>query len=223
MKKLLCVIRYKLLVKIFFFSLITLHCSLFTAASAATVEEAVARIEKKYSDIQDMQGNFLQTSIIKDLDRIEKYEGKFFIKKPSNIKWVYSQPRDEEVTIRDRETWIYKKSDKQVLKTTFSKSAYNQVPIALLGSLGSLNNDFDITIINENTLKLTPRHKMGFIKKIFIETNSGDFPVKTITMHDIHNNQIIIAVNNVKINPGLTDSFFVFKAPSDVEVFDLDQ
>ncbi len=206
---------------LFLILLITGYWLLVTAASAATVDDVVERIQKKYSGIQDIQGRFSQTSYIKDLDRVERYEGNFFIKKPFSMKWAYSKPRDEEVIIRDANAWIYKKSEKQVLKTAFSKDAYGQVPIALLSSLGNLKADFDITMIKEDNLELKPKRQMGFIKKIFFEVSSGDFPVKTFSIFDIHGNKIVIAVKDVTINSGLKDSFFIFKAPPGVEVFDL--
>lgn len=221
MRKQLSVKKNLISHSLFLILLFTLHFSLFTVVSADTVDDVVERIQEKYSEIQDIQGRFSQTSYIKDLDRVEMYEAEFFIKKPVSMKWAYSKPRDEEVIIRDADTWIYKKSEKQVLKTTFSKDAYSQIPIALLSGLGDLKTDFDITMIKEDTLELKPKRQMGFIKKILLEVSSRDFPVKTFSIFDIHGNKTVIAVKNVKINSGLKDSFFIFKAPPGVEVFDL--
>ena len=213
--------------------LFSVHCSLFTVfmltacfllpavVSASTVDDVVDLIQKKYSEIQDIQGKFFQTSYLKDLDRVERYEGVFFIKKPFSMKWAYSKPRDEEVIIRDTDTWIYKKSERQALKTTFSRDAYNQIPITLLNSLGNLKSDFNITMIKEGTLELKPKRQMGFIKKIDLEVSSGDFPVKSFRVYDIHNNKVAILVKDVKLNSGLKDSFFTFKVPPGVELFDL--
>jgi len=203
--------------------LVTGYWLLVTAASAVTADDIVKRIQAKYNKIQDLQGSFSQTSYLKDLDRVENYEGTFFIKKTVGIKWAYSKPRDEEVLIRGSETWIYKKSEKQVLKTALGKDAYNQTPMALLGSLGSLKDDFFIKMIKQDTLELTPKHKTGFIKKISLEISSGDFPVKTFSILDIHGNKIRIEVKGVKINSGLKDSLFMFRVPKDIEVFDLNQ
>ena len=227
MKKQLSIVNYqlsveKLLISCFLFliSLFTFHFSFFTVVYATSVDEVVDRIQKKYNAIQDVHGKFFQTSYIKDLERVEKYEGTFFIKKPSSMKWMYSAPRDEEIIIRDTDAWIYRKSVKQVLKTTFSKDAYGQVPIALLNSLGTLKSDFDIIEIKKDMLEITPKHQMGFIKKIVLEVSSGDFPIKAFNILDINGNKIDIVIKDTKINTGIEDSFFIFKAPSDVEVFE---
>lgn len=195
----------------------------YSIGNASTVDDLVGLIEEKYNEIQDIQGRFSQTSYIKDLEKTEKYEGRFSIKKPHNLKWAYSKPRDEEVVIRGDTIWIYKKTEKQILKSTYSKDSLKHVPIALLSSLGNLKNTFAIDLINENTLELKPREKMGVIKKIYIKVNAGDFPVKAFTIFDVYGNKIDITVKNVKINQGIEDSSFILKPPQGVEVIDLNQ
>ncbi len=220
-KKKLYVMRYVSSVKKMLFPCFISLILLFTSASAATVNDVVERIQKAYDNIQDLKGTFSQTSYLKDLERVEKYSGEFFIKRPYSMRWSYSKPRDEEVIIRDSVTWIYKKSEKQVLKTTASKGNYNQVPIALLSSLAELKTDFDIALIKEDNLELLPKNRTGFIKKILLEVDSGDFPIRTLSIFDIHSNRIFISLKNVKVNSGLKDAFFIFKPPPGVEVFDL--
>ena len=207
--------RFKIQIILFFL--------LSTVSYASTLDEVVGRIEKTYSEIKDVKGRFSQTSYIKDLEKTEKYEGEFFIKKPSSMRWNFSKPRDEEIIIKENDIWIYKKSEKQALKSAFSKDAYNHVPIALLNNFGDLKNNFDIKLIKDDTLELTPKRRMGFINKLLLEVNSTDFPVKTFSVFDVYGNKINITIKDVKINSGLEDSIFIFKLQPGVEVFDLNQ
>ena len=197
--------------------------SIVSTSHASTVDEVVGRIQKIYGEIKEVQGKFSQTSYIKDLDKIERYEGEFFMKKPSSMRWNFSKPRDEEVIIKENDIWIYKKSEKQALKSAFNKDAYNHVPIALLNNFGDLKNNFDIKLIKDDTLELTPKRRMGFINKLLIEVNSTDFPVKTFSVFDVYGNKINITIKDVKINSGLEDSIFIFKLQPGIEVFDLNQ
>jgi len=222
MKKQLSAISYQLPAKkilifhfLFLILLIAAQVIGYSLASAAAADNLAGRIQKKYADIRDIQGNFYQTSYLKDLESVEQYEGE-----SAFIRWRYSKFRDEEVIVRGADAWIYKKSENQVFKTALSKDTYNQAPIVLLGSFETLKTDFDIKIIKEDTLELKPKHQKGFIKKILLEVSSGDFPIKTLSVFDIHGNKIDISVRNVRINSGLKDSFFVFKLPPGVEVFD---
>ena len=145
------------------------------------------------------------------------------MKKPSSMRWNFSKPRDEEIIIKENDIWIYKKSEKQALKSAFNKDAYNHVPIALLNNFGDLKNNFDIKLIKDDTLELTPKRRMGFINKLLLEINSTDFPVQTFSVFDLYGNKINITIKNVKINSGLEDSIFIFKLQPGVEVFDLNQ
>ena len=190
---------------------------------AETVNDIVNRIEKKYGEIHDIQGAFTQTSYLKDLERTEKYSGNFFIRKPSMLRWKYALPRNEEVIINGTEIWIYKASEKQALKSKFNKSAYSQLPIAMLESLENMKADYEIKTAEEGLLELVPKEEMGFVKKIHLETGSGEFPVKTLTIFDMYGNTIILKLKDVKINPGLDDSLFIFKIPQGVEVHDFSQ
>ena len=207
----------------FFMSAVYCLLSIVSTSHASTVDEVVGRIQKIYGEIKEVQGKFSQTSYIKDLDKIERYEGEFFMKKPSSMRWNFSKPRDEEIIIKENDIWIYKKSEKQALKSAFSKDAYNHVPIALLNNFGDLKNNFDIKLIKDDTLELTPKRRMGFINKLLLEINSTDFPVKTFSVFDLYGNKINIMIKNVKINSGIEDSIFIFKLQPGVEVFDLNQ
>ena len=204
--------------------LFTLYCPLFAGASSASPhDDIVELIQTKYDAIDDIRGTFNQTSYLKDLERVEQYKGEFYIKKPSSMRWIFAKPRDEEVIIRAGKLWIYKKSEKQAMKTTFSKDAYSQIPLALLNSLGDLKTDFDITKVKENTLELIPKRRIGFIHKIFLEVNVHGFPIKKFSIFDTHGNQIDVEFHNVKSNSGLEDSLFIFNPQPGIEVFDFDQ
>jgi chaperone LolA len=173
--------------------------------------------------MNDVRGKFAQTSHLKDLERVERYEGEFFIKKPSSMRWIFSKPRDEEIIIREGNLWIYKKSEKQALKSTFNKDTYAQVPIALMNSLDDLTTDFEIKLMKDKMLELTPKKSMGVIKHIHLEVNALDFPIKKFIIFDSYGNIVEIEVLNAKINPGLEDSLFMFNPQPDVEVFDISQ
>jgi len=191
--------------------------------TSSSLPPVVKQIQEKYAGIHDLTGTFIQKSYIKDLEDTQEYSGTFFIKKPSQMMWEYAAPRDEKVIINDTDTWIYKKSQNQVIKTKFTKESYSQVPISLLASLEHIDTDFDITVTGENSLQLVPKRKIGFIKTLVLETASGDMPVKMFTIFDTYGNIIMIELGSVQTNPGLEDSIFTFKIPPDAEVYDMTQ
>ena len=185
------------------------------------VDELVASVERKAAAIKDIKGSFSQESFLVDLERTETYKGDFFIKKPSQVRWRYEEPRDEEVYIRTDVIWIHKRMAKQAVKSKFSENAYAQAPIALLGSLENINKDFTITAIDKkNTLQLKPRRKIGSIKELHLEVNDGDFPVRSFRIFDVYGNDVTITVNDVETNTELDDTVFTFTPTPDMEVFE---
>lgn len=190
-------------------------------ADAATLDEMVDRVQKTFSGVRDLTGSFSQTSYIKDLEETQKYSGTFSLKKPSSVMWEYEKPRDEKVVIQDSDTWIYKKSENQVIRTTFSKEAYSQVPLALLSGMEKIRDDFDISSPEENALQLVPKHQIGFIKTIVMEISPQAFPVKMFTVIDTYGNMIMIELTGVAVNSGLDDELFHFTPPPGAEVYDM--
>lgn len=200
--------------------LITHYTLPVTAVEAASVDETISMIEKKAGEIRDISGSFSQKSFLVDLERTEEYTGNFFIKKPSQIRWQYDEPRDEEVYIRADEIWIHKRVAKQAIRSRFTENAYGQAPIALLGSLENLKTDFDISATDKNDiLNLKPKHKIGSIKELLLEVSNADFPVRSFTIFDIYGNNVIILIKDVHTNTGLDDSVFIFEPTPDMEIF----
>ena len=139
------------------------------ASASETADDAVNRIQKEFELIRDISGRFAQKSYIKDLEQTHEFNGAFFLKKPGNMMWEYENPRDEKVVIRNKETFIYKKSQNQVMRTKFSEESYSQVPIAMLESFDNIRNDFEITMPEKNALQLIPRKKIGHVKTVILE------------------------------------------------------
>ncbi len=183
----------------------------------------VREVQRKFAKINDLSGTFMQKSYIRDLEETQEYSGTFKIKKPSQMMWEYAPPRDEKVIINNLDTWIYKKSRNQVIKTKFSKEAYSQVPIALIGSLENIEEDFDITVPAKNALQLVPKRKIGFIKTLVLETSSAEMPVRMFTIFDTYGNIIMIELKNVLVNQDPDDSSFTFTVPPGAEVYDMTQ
>ncbi len=206
--------------------IILLLCTLLflpSVISAATADKEVERLRKYFSGVTDISGSFSQTSYIKDIEETQKFSGIFFIKKPSSLMWEYDSPRDEKVIIRDTVTWIYRKNDNQVLKSQFNKKALSRVPLALLTSIDTISNDYDISMTEENALQLNPKKPMGFIRTMIFELAPSGFPIKMFTVIDTYGNIIMIELSDIKTNPGLEDSLFEFTPPPGTEVFDLNE
>jgi outer membrane lipoprotein carrier protein len=172
-------------------------------------DTALSKLNKAYKNINDASGSFIQTSYIKDLDKTQKFKGRFFIK-GDKIRWQY-EGEFPQVIFLNRETLIvYDRKRKQAIQSIFSEEKYGQLPIALLSRMADFEKDFEITEKSENTLILIPKTKMGNIKKIEITIQDEDFPIKLLKFIDTSANTVRIDFYSVTINKNLKDSIFQF-------------
>lgn len=186
---------------------------------ASGADENIARIQKAYEHIKDLRGEFVQTSILKDLDRTDTYKGDFFIKPPLRMKWMYKGKAAQKVTINGDTILIYKKEDNQAYKGKFDRSTYGQTPVALLSGFGNIGKEF-VATGEGNTLLLKPKKQMGTITSIKITLSSTGFPIKSFTIHDTYSNIIRIELKDVKTNTGLKDTLFNLAVPKGANVYE---
>jgi outer membrane lipoprotein carrier protein len=187
--------------------------------AGASPDEEVKRIQDVYGHIKDIKGSFVQKSHIKDLERTDTYKGTFFIKQPMKVKWNYGGAAGQEVLINDDEIIIYQKKEKQAFRGLFNADTYGRAPIALLSGFGKIQEEFSVTG-KDGTLLLKPKKLVSSIKSIELELCNDEFPIRSFTIYDSHDNKIVITLEDVKINSGLKDSMFEPSLPEDTTFFE---
>ncbi len=181
---------------------------------ASQAEDEVAKIQRAYETIKDVSGTFVQKSFIKDLKRTETYRGQFSIK-ASKMKWEYKGDKPQVVYINGDDIIIYQKKENQVFKAKFDKSTYGQAPIALLGGLGDITKEFDVSMRNGKLL-LKPKNPMGNVASVELTLSGEEFPIASLTVIDTLSNTIDIRLKDVRVNTGLKNSVFEFTPPKGV-------
>ncbi len=197
-------------------SLLTLSPAL---SHAAATDDAVARIQKAYEGIKDMNGTFVQKNVIKDLNKIDTYNGEFFIKRPLKMKWVYKGKASQDLLINNDTVVIYKKGDNQAYRSKFNKDTYGQSPVVLLTGMGNIKEEFVVTG-TEKVLTLKPKKSMAGIISITLHLSDADFPIRTFTIQDGRSNTVEIELKDVKINTNIKDSLFDLNLPKGVNVYE---
>jgi chaperone LolA len=186
---------------------------------ASGADESIARIQKAYEGIRDLKGFFVQKSVIRDLDRTERYRGEFFIKRPMKMKWMYTGKAAQDLLINGDEVLIYKRGDKQAYKSRFDRTTYGQTPVALLSGFGNIKEEFDVSG-KDGTIMLKPKKPMGNVATIKVVLSKNGFPIESFVITDTLGNTVEIQLKDIKINTGLKDSLFDLSLPKDVNVFE---
>ncbi len=187
-------------------------------ASAAGL---AARIQAAYGRIKDISGNFTQESYLKDLGKKQDYSGRFLIKLPSEMRYIYEGSSQDQVIIKGGLITIYQKKEKQALVGRFDAQTYGTAPVALLGGLGKIDRDFKVSE-REGKLILTPRSPGNKVTYIEVEPSASNthFPIKSFIIHDMYSNTVKITLKDVSVNTGIKDQAFEFTPPAGVSVFD---
>lgn len=172
-------------------------------------ENTISRLESAYKNMKDANGSFVQISYIKDLDKTQKFKGRFFIK-GDRIRWQYLGEFTQTIYLNKDNLIVYDRARKQAIKSSFDTKIYGQLPLALLSRIAVLEKDFEVTQRAEDNLLLIPKTKMGNIRKIELTIHDEAFPIKSMKVTDSNENIVKIDFNAVKINTNLRDSIFIF-------------
>lgn len=197
------------------FSTLAALCLLFVfhaPSFAAEADDAVAKIQAAYEKIKDIKGSFVQKSYIKDLKRTDTYKGQFFIKS-KKMKWEYRGEKPQTVYVSGEDILIYQKNEKQAFRAKFDRATYGQAPIALLGGMGDIRKEFDVSMKADGRLLLKPKKTMGNIAYVELVPRDDEFPVESFVIVDVLSNRIDLQLKDVRINTGLNDKIFEFSPP----------
>ncbi len=177
------------------------------------------RMQLIYEEADDIKGNFIQESFLKSLNKWDKMEGEFYIKKPGMMRWNYKKPYIQEIIIYGRKIWIYYPLEKEVTVNKLSDALIDNISITFLLGAGNIKKDFNIKMAKvPYSFNLFPKNQMGDVDRIFINIDSKSYLIKLMEIHDIYGNINRLKFNNLSINNNISLSLFIFKPPKDVEI-----
>ena len=188
-------------------------------------DRIVSRLQDTYQKIQSYRTDFSQESASKVLHTTRKSEGYLMIKKPGRMRWIYQNPRPQEVILQPDRIYIYLPQENQVLTKSVEEYLTGITPTRFLMGVGNLMEDFTILLVSgpdENKdayhLRLVPKEQQGQLKELQIWVRKKDFLVEQTQSVDFLENETRIRFSSQEINPDLPDSLFFFTIPKDAEV-----
>lgn len=187
------------------------------ADAPTTVEEAIAAVEAKYTDVTVMSASFVQT-VHNPIFGDDVQTGEVVLARPSKMRWTFGGGERQFIT--DGSTmWIYTQADNQVIQYDgFTATAGGAE--SLLSSLDTLDELFLVTLVSSTplVLSLTPKEE-GQFKEVKL-TLDADLLVDEVSIVDAFDNLTEIDFEGMILNADAPDSLFVFQAPEGVTVVD---
>ena len=200
--------------------IIFLFCS---SASAITSEKLAAKVEEKYRSIKDLSMNFTKTLKSEIFETQRETKGKMYLKNPDKFR---IETKEEIIVTDGKFLWTYSEQNEQVIKSRLDRSKNIFKPNQYLSNFreeykAKLTGEEKIDKTKCYKLVLTPKKEDSFITKMIIWIDKKNLLAKKLEYQDSNDNQVTLVFDHIKINKGIKDSKFVFKAPEGVEELDL--
>jgi len=204
-----------------------LSSSQLLAAENENLDKVLDQIQEKYAKINDFTSKFTQEATVKALNKVQKAQGDVWFKKPGKMRWNYSRPTKDEIVSDGITIWFYNDEEKQVIESPLSEALDTPTTTTLISGLGNLKNLFDARFSKNSPAKgnnnnylidLLPKENSDEYSFVTVAVDKDSMLVNTIYLYDPFGNLTTVKLNDVRINNGIPDSLFVFKAPKGAEI-----
>lgn len=187
------------------------------ADAPVTVEEAVAAVEAKYSDVNAMNAQFVQT-VRNPIFGDDVQSGEVTLARPSKMRWNFGEGARQFVT-NGSTMWIYTRAENQVIQYDgFTATAGGAE--SLLSSLDTLDELYNVSLVSSEPTVLTLKPKeQGQFKTVTL-TLDADLLVDTLAIIDAYDSVTEINFEGMELNVPAPDSLFVFDVPEGATVVD---
>jgi len=189
------------------------------------LDSVVDGVQKKYEQIDNFHAAFTQEAEVKALKKVQRADGEVWFKKPGKMRWNYNTPNKDQIVSDGKTLWFYDEEEQQVIETPLNQVSETESTTTLLSGLGNIKELFNASFsepgdINPNggyLVDLVPKGDEEY-NKVTISVDKKDMMVNTIYLYDPFGNLTTVKLADIKIDGGVSDTLFDFKAPSGVEV-----
>jgi outer membrane lipoprotein carrier protein len=210
--------------------LILLVPTFVTKVFGASGQTILAEIQKRYQSTNDIEASFLQEYVGKVMKQNLKREGKVYFKRKGMMRWDYRIP-DQKFISDGNTLWFYQAEENQVFVSDVSKVIKERTPLAFLSGEGDLSRDFNPLNFNESIpqreenfiFELAPKEPDAAISKLTLTIEKKTYHIVQVDVFDALGNVTRTRFIDIKMNVGLSNSFFHFTIPSGTEVIKMQE
>jgi len=196
--------------------------------------EFLEKLEEKYEDVETISGEFSQlkrsTVFLEEI----KSQGIFYFKKPGRFRCDYLPPNESINLVVNDTAWLYVPEIKQVEKYYFGKSAtkvqrLNQMLLGFGISVEDVKEVYDVKRVKEkeedtNTIAiqfvLREENPDVNFESVTIWFDRETLLVKKIYVDEVGDDETIIDIKKIDLNPEISDALFRPMFPGDVEIIE---
>lgn len=199
-----------------FAGMFLLGCLLTTAFAA---DDGYQRVDRLLGSLQTLQADFKQTLTDSKGEVTEQSAGTIAIRRPNRFRWEYRQPHEQLMVADGQRIWLFDPDLEQVTVRRMGESL-SATPALLLSGEGKLADNFTVTKTSQDEaaqwVMMEPKRNDTDFKWVRLGF-SGDV-LKYMQLADKLGQITTLEFNNVKKNPALDPSLFVFNVPAGADV-----
>jgi outer membrane lipoprotein carrier protein len=183
-------------------------------------EKVLDQLQNRFSEIEDFKADFKQSLKNNFSENSQVMNGVFYYKKGNKFKVDYG---DRKIISDGESIWNYDSNNKRVVinnisedesSFTLDKIIYDYPEKCSVSKVSGDNGEY------AHAIKLTPETKgLGF-KSVKIWSNKNNL-IRKLEVSNFNGTQIVIELNNVKLNQDLKSSEFTYNAEEGIRTIDL--
>jgi len=201
-------------------------CALMVAALAAPVQAAqiTADIQKKYETLTGFKADFKQQLKNAATGQVEERTGSIAYKRPNLVRWETDRPEKEQLIVGKDAVWNYVPSEKMASKSPLSAVFSSKTMIRFISGQARLDEEFIVeeqgTEAGLAKLALTPKQPEPSLVQGYIWVDPVSRLIKSVLLLDFYGNANKLGLDNLVLNPSLSDQIFEFVPPKGVQIQD---
>jgi outer membrane lipoprotein carrier protein len=193
-----------------------------TTAFAVTAAEGRQRAEQFLQGLDGLQAQFKQTLTDRAGQVTEESRGTLAIKRPNRFRWDYREPHEQVIVSDGTRIWLYD-SDLEQVTVRKLDVALSSTPAMLLSGQGTLTDNFDVTEAVERDgmlwVRMQPKRNDTDFKSVSLGFAGGKSQdLRFMELADKLGQTTLLEFSNLKRNPTLDASQFVFEVPEGADV-----
>lgn len=184
-------------------------------------------MQEVYDETADLKAGFSQDTIIKSMNKKQREEGTVYYKKPRQMFWDYTKPKVKKLIINASKAWFYIPQDNAVYIQDADKIFKSQLAVRFLSGIGSLREDFDITLATDSGVDAQGNYRLALkakaadlgVSNMKMTVDKDSFQILECSFFDAYGNDTRIQFRNIRTNTAIPDRMFNFKPPPKAEIF----
>ena len=198
---------------------------------AATPDPLLVKLQTRLDQLKSLKGRFVQSLDSKSLGRPRTEEGRFYVKKPSRMRWDYEKPEEKLALLDGRNSWLYIPGDREVYRGAIKDLEECGAAALLLAGRIRLDGDFEARRLTHDeagpqgdvgavAIELKPRKPSEEFDRLVLAIDPDRLQIRRLTVIDALGGRMVFELFDLEEDAPVPDDLFRFEVPAGVEVIE---